>query len=147
MQLLQQRLATGKASGEKGYILDGFPRTRAQVRDTGHQTLLLPHCLLPMGSRGFMLLSIPPLAWGWESWDKLLPLLPLSSQAEKLAASQRLQVAFNLGLREEVLVEKCLGEAQAREGELIGERQQERVYKCFQGRVLALAVRRCRAQQ
>ena len=112
-----------------------------------------------------MLLSIPPLAWGWESWDNLLLLLPPSSQAEKLAASQRLQVAFNLGLREEVLVvkclgeaqarglseeflvEKCLGEAQAKEGELIGERQQERVYKCFQGRVLALAVRRCRAQQ
>ena len=94
-----------------------------------------------------MLLSIPPLAWGWESWDKLLPLLPLSSQAEKLAASQRLQVAFNLGLREEVLVEKCLGEAQAGEGGLVGQRQREWVLKCFQELVLALAVRRWRAQQ
>ena len=92
-----------------------------------------------------MLLSIPPLAWGWESWDNLLLRLPPSSQAEKLAASQRLQVAFNLGLREEVLVEKCLGEEQAREGWVVGERQQEPVLvsKCFQEQVLALVVRRC----
>ena len=31
------------------------------------------------------------------------------SQAEKLYMAQKLQVAFNLGLREEVLIEKCLG--------------------------------------
>ena len=36
------------------------------------------------------------------------PFVPL--QAEQLVASHTPQVAFNLGLREEVLVEKCLGE-------------------------------------
>eukprot|EP00955_Chlamydomonas_euryale_P047202 353615-Chlamydomonas_euryale.AAC.6 len=34
-------------------------------------------------------------------------------QAQKLLSEQPIQVAFNLGLREEVLVEKCLGESES----------------------------------
>lgn len=31
LAVLQERLAEGRASGERGVLLDGFPRTRAQV--------------------------------------------------------------------------------------------------------------------
>lgn len=32
LAVLQERLAEGRALGERGVLLDGFPRTRAQVR-------------------------------------------------------------------------------------------------------------------
>lgn len=57
--MLERRLEEGRAKGERGFILDGFPRTLAQ--------------------------------------------------ADRLLSSHGIQVAFNLGLREEVLIEKCLG--------------------------------------
>nr|QKY14980.1 adenylate kinase (ADK) [Polytomella parva] len=59
LKVLQHRLENGKKAGEKGYILDGFPRTRAQS-------------------------------------EALLQFTPVN-------------LAVNLGLREEVLVEKCMG--------------------------------------
>lgn len=31
LEVLNQRLASGQAAGESGVLLDGFPRTRAQV--------------------------------------------------------------------------------------------------------------------
>lgn len=31
LEVLNQRLAAGQAAGEAGVLLDGFPRTRAQV--------------------------------------------------------------------------------------------------------------------
>ena len=58
-EMLEKRLEAGKMRGERGFILDGFPRTAAQ--------------------------------------------------AERLLTRHEIQVAFNLGLREEVLIEKCLG--------------------------------------
>jgi len=58
-QLLQNRLAAGRIAGERGFILDGFPRTAVQAR-----TLL---------------------------------------------ETTGIQMTLNLALREEVLVEKCLG--------------------------------------
>mmetsp|Transcript_31165 Transcript_31165/g.69296 ORF Transcript_31165/g.69296 Transcript_31165/m.69296 type:complete len:279 (+) Transcript_31165:49-885(+) len=58
-KLLSHRVEQGAEAGEKGFILDGFPRTRVQA----------------------------------------VQLLELS----------KVQVAFNMSLREEVLVEKCLG--------------------------------------
>lgn len=32
LDVLHSRLHSGRAAGEKGVLLDGFPRTRAQVR-------------------------------------------------------------------------------------------------------------------
>eukprot|EP00892_Ulva_mutabilis_P003228 jgi/Ulvmu1/12906/UM098_0094.1 len=58
-QLLNQRIERGKANGETGFVLDGFPRTVAQ--------------------------------------------------AKELMSSEDVQLAVNLQLREEVLVEKCMG--------------------------------------
>ncbi|KAG2426511.1 hypothetical protein HXX76_011738 [Chlamydomonas incerta] len=58
-QVLQQRLAQGRRDGEKGFILDGFPRTRAQ--------------------------------------------------AEELVRATPVSLVLNMSLREEVLVEKCMG--------------------------------------
>jgi len=58
-KLLEQRLQAGKAAGEKGFILDGFPRTQPQ--------------------------------------------------AEAVLGQLHPQLALNMSLREEVLVEKCLG--------------------------------------
>lgn len=59
MQLLHRRVEKGKATGEKGYVLDGFPRTVKQAQD--------------------------------------------------LVASTDIQLAINLDLRQEVLIEKCMG--------------------------------------
>lgn len=59
LQLLHRRVETGKANGEKGFVLDGFPRT------------------------------VP--------------------QAEQLLAEDDIQLAVNLNLRQEVLIEKCMG--------------------------------------
>jgi len=53
------RVEEGKFNGEKGFVLDGFPRTAAQ--------------------------------------------------AELMTSSMDIQLAVNLSLREEVLVEKCMG--------------------------------------
>ncbi len=92
-QLLRLRLDAGRASGERGYILDGFPRTRMQASPLKQAPVSSPLTL---------------------HLDVLLSCLLIlnqtnSLQAEKLAGAQKLQVAFNLGLREEVLIEKCLG--------------------------------------
>ena len=57
--MVSARVAEGKSNGEKGFVLDGFPRTAAQ--------------------------------------------------AKALGASMDIQLAVNLRLREEVLVEKCMG--------------------------------------
>ena len=35
LRLLQRRLAEGAAAGERGVLLDGFPRTRAQAVRSG----------------------------------------------------------------------------------------------------------------
>lgn len=59
LQLLNQRIESGKAIGETGFVLDGFPRTVAQAKE-------------------FM-------------------------------SKENVQLAVNLQLREEVLVEKCMG--------------------------------------
>lgn len=59
LQLLYQRIEQGRESGEKGFVLDGFPRTVKQAQD--------------------------------------------------LVQSQDIQLAINLQLREEVLIEKCMG--------------------------------------
>jgi adenylate kinase len=59
MQLLLRRIERGKEAGEKGFVLDGFPRT--------------------------------------------------VQQAEALMAAEDVQLAVNLMLREEVLIEKCMG--------------------------------------
>mmetsp|Transcript_46116 Transcript_46116/g.147538 ORF Transcript_46116/g.147538 Transcript_46116/m.147538 type:complete len:175 (-) Transcript_46116:1535-2059(-) len=59
LSIMKGRLDAGKAAGEKGFVLDGFPRTRAQ--------------------------------------------------AEELSKIVRIDKAVNLSLREEVLIEKCLG--------------------------------------
>ncbi|KAI8468191.1 MAG: adenylate kinase [Monoraphidium minutum] len=59
LKALRGRLEAGREGGERGYVLDGFPRTRAQAA---------------------ALLEAEPIA-----------------------------LALNLGLREEVLVEKCMG--------------------------------------
>ncbi|GBF89362.1 adenylate kinase [Raphidocelis subcapitata] len=59
LRTLRARLAAGREAGERGFVLDGFPRTRAQ--------------------------------------------------AEALLASEPVHLALNMGLREEVLVEKCMG--------------------------------------
>lgn len=58
-QLLEKRIQDGKTHGEKGFVLDGFPRTR--------------------------------------------------QQAEVLTSALDIQLAVNLSLREEVLVQKCMG--------------------------------------
>ncbi|KXZ41967.1 hypothetical protein GPECTOR_233g540 [Gonium pectorale] len=58
-QVLTQRLDSGRRAGERGFILDGYPRTRAQ--------------------------------------------------AEQLLRSTDVGLVLNMGLREEVLVEKCMG--------------------------------------
>ncbi|KAG2485995.1 hypothetical protein HYH03_015317 [Edaphochlamys debaryana] len=58
-EVLQARLAKGRAEGERGFLLDGFPRTRAQ--------------------------------------------------AEQLVQSVDVGLVLNMSLREEVLVEKCMG--------------------------------------
>uniref|UniRef100_A0A383VHU9 adenylate kinase n=1 Tax=Tetradesmus obliquus TaxID=3088 RepID=A0A383VHU9_TETOB len=59
IEVLQQRLQQGRAAGEGGFILDGFPRT--------------------------------------------------AHQAQQLAAVTQVQLALNLSLRHEVLVQKCCG--------------------------------------
>lgn len=59
MQLLFRRIETGSNTGEKGFVLDGFPRTVVQ--------------------------------------------------AEELMKQYDIQLAVNLKLREEILVEKCMG--------------------------------------
>lgn len=59
LELLQQRFEQGASAGERGFILDGFPRT------------------------------VP--------------------QAQKLLAVTNVHLALNMSLREEVLIEKCLG--------------------------------------
>lgn len=59
LQLLYQRIEEGKEMGEKGFVLDGFPRTAHQAMD--------------------------------------------------LVKEQEIQLAINLQLREEVLIEKCMG--------------------------------------
>ncbi|GIL79516.1 hypothetical protein Vretimale_18353 [Volvox reticuliferus] len=58
-QVLQERLARGRQQGERGFILDGYPRTGAQ--------------------------------------------------AEQLLTSTDIGLVLNLSLREEVLVQKCMG--------------------------------------
>ncbi|GFR51656.1 hypothetical protein Agub_g14089, partial [Astrephomene gubernaculifera] len=58
-EVLQLRLSKGRQEGERGFLLDGFPRTRAQ--------------------------------------------------AEQLLRTTDIGLVLNLGLREEVLVEKCMG--------------------------------------
>jgi Adenylate kinase len=59
LQLLYKRIEKGKEEGEKGFVLDGFPRTVQQAQD--------------------------------------------------LVKQQEIQLAVNLHLREEVLIEKCMG--------------------------------------
>lgn len=59
MQLLNRRIERGKSANEKGFVLDGFPRSVQQARD--------------------------------------------------LSDAHDIQLAVNLHLREEVLVEKCMG--------------------------------------
>jgi adenylate kinase len=59
LDVLRGRLAAGRAAGEAGFVLDGFPRT--------------------------------------------------ARQAEALMATEPVALAVNLALREEVLVEKCMG--------------------------------------
>lgn len=58
-KLLYQRIEEGKEMGEKGFVLDGFPRT--------------------------------------------------AQQAQNLVKQQEIQLAVNLQLREQVLIEKCMG--------------------------------------
>ena len=59
LQLLFRRIETGKRKGEKGFVLDGFPRTVVQ--------------------------------------------------SQELMDSHDIQLAVNLSLRQEVLIEKCMG--------------------------------------
>jgi adenylate kinase len=59
LQLLQRRIEAGQQRGEKGFIIDGYPRTLAQ--------------------------------------------------AEMLLTAEPVQLAINLSLREDILVDKCLG--------------------------------------
>ena len=43
LDVLHSRLHSGRAAGEKGVLLDGFPRTRAQVRGARHVGIAMYH--------------------------------------------------------------------------------------------------------
>lgn len=76
LALLRKRLATGQAAGERGVLLDGFPRTRRQA------------------VRARRLSPRPP------------PAAHAPPPQELLDADVDVQTALNLSLREDVLVEK-----------------------------------------
>ena len=42
LEVLKQRLVSGQAAGESGVLLDGFPRTRAQVGSAVSDRCSLP---------------------------------------------------------------------------------------------------------
>ena len=72
--VIASRLRAGAAAGEKGYVLDGFPRTAAQAE-----------ALVGLGSTAG------------------------DAAGDAGGGTPAVGLAVNLSLREEVLVEKCLG--------------------------------------
>ena len=93
LEVLNQRLAAGQAAGESGVLLDGFPRTRAQVTlkpsDPTSFASATPCCIILVFLTSCHAYSI-------------LIHTGLSLQAEALVQTADVQLAVNLHVREEV---------------------------------------------